>query len=120
MITKEEFVKFITEFQFFNKAIDKIEEALTGRPYSCTLFESDWVASVEKMLDVFIESHFTDKGIDWICYFLFENVDDKAAYVKQEGDMFNEEKEIRYPLDTIDELWDFLLTDKKLYFKDAN
>ena len=33
---------------------------------------------------------------------------------------FNEEKEIRYPLDTTDELWNFLQTDIKAYFKNAN
>ena len=31
----------------------------------------------------------------------------------------NEEKEIRYPLGTIEELWDFLLTDIKAYFKNV-
>ena len=54
-----------------------------------------------------------------ICYSLFEDVDDKAAYIKQEGDMFNVEKEIRFSLESADELWDFLLTDKKLYFKNV-
>lgn len=119
MITKEEFNKFITEFQSFNKAIDRIEEALTGRSYSCTLFESDWVASVEKMLDVFMESHFTDKGIDWICYYLFETIDDHLVKVTISADLFNKEHEVEYHLNSIDELWDFLLANKKLYFKNV-
>ena len=119
MISKEQFVKFITEFQFFNKAIDKIEEALTGRPYSCTLFESDWVTSVEKMLDIFIESHFTDEGVDWICYYLFETIEDKRVIVTKEADLFKEKEEVEYHLNSIDELWDFLLTDTKLYFKNV-
>lgn len=119
MITKEEFVKFITEFQSFNKAIDKIEKALTGRSYSCTLFESDWVTSVEKMLDIFIESHFTDKGIDWICYYLFESIDDRLVTITKSADLFNKEEKIEYHLNSIDELWDFLLTDKNLYFKNV-
>ena len=33
--------------------------------------------------------------------------------------MFNEEKEIRYSLESADELWDFLQTDVKAYFKNA-
>jgi hypothetical protein len=33
--------------------------------------------------------------------------------------MFNKEEEIEYHLNSINELWDFLLTDKKLYFKNA-
>jgi hypothetical protein len=119
MITKEEFVKFITEFQSFNKAIDKIEKVLTGRSYSYTLFESDWVTSVEKMLDIFIESHFTNEGIDWICYYLFETIKDKKVTVTKEADLFKEKEEVEYHLNSITDLWDFLLTDKKLYFKNA-
>jgi len=56
---------------------------------------------------------------DLIFYYLFENPDDKAVYIKQDKDIFNEEKEIRYPLDTVEELWNFLLTDTKLYFKNV-
>ena len=119
MITKEEFYKFISSCQEFYNGLERFEKAITGKKFTCNLLETDWGDAVGKMLDAFLDSHFTDYGIDWICYFLFENVDDKAAYVKQEGDMFNEEKEIRYPLDTIDELWDFLLTDKKSYFKNV-
>lgn len=119
MISKELFVKYLEQYQRFNTAFERIEEALMGKKYSSNLYESDWYDSVGAMLDLFLESHFTEYGIDWICYFLFEDIDDKAAYVKQEEDMFNEEKEIRYPLGTIDELWDFLLTDKKSYFKNV-
>ena len=119
MISKELFVKYLKQFQRFNAAVERIEGALTGRRYSSNLYDSDWYDSVGAMLDLFLESHFTECGADWICYYLFEDVDDKAAYVTRDKDIFNEEKEIRYPLDTIDELWDFLLTDKNLYFKNV-
>ena len=119
MITKEEFTKFIQSYQEFQEGIDRLDMAITGRSYPTILFESDWFDSVGRMLDIFLDSNFTSVGVDWITYHLWENVDDKAAYVKQDKDMFNEEKEIRYPLDTIDELWDFLLTDKNLYFKNV-
>ena len=118
MITKEEFVKFISSYQKFDKGVQRLEKSIFGRNiYS--IFESDWCEAVGRMLDTFLDSHFTDTGIDWISYYLWEDVDDKAAYVKQDKDMFNEEKQIRYPLDTIDELWNFLLTDKTLYFKNV-
>jgi len=117
MLTKEEFIKFIESYQEFQNGIDKFDMAITGKNYSSILFECNWYDAVGKMLDVFLDSFFTDSGIDWIFYFLFEDVNDKAAYVKQEGDMFNEEKEIRYPLNTVNELWDFLQTDVKVYFK---
>jgi hypothetical protein len=119
MITKEEFVKYISSYQKFGESVERLEKSITGKNNIYFIFETDWCEAVGKMLDVFLDSNFTDYGIDWISYFLWEDVNDKAAYVKQEEDMFNEEKEIRYPLDTIDELWDFLLTDKKLYFKNA-
>lgn len=119
MITKEEFVKFIESYKEFQESIDNLDIAITGKSYPSILYETNWCDAVGRMLDAFLDSHFSVYAIDWICYFLWEDVDDKAAYVKQDKDMFNEEKEIRYPLDTIDELWDFLLTDKKLYFKNV-
>ena len=119
MITKGEFIKFIQSYIEFQDSVDNFDKAITGKSYPSILFETKWYEAVGRMLDSFLDSHFTDYGIDWICYFLFEDVDDKAAYIKQEGDMFNEEKEIRYSLESADELWDFLLTDKKLYFKNV-
>ena len=119
MITKEEFIKFIQSYIEFQDSVDNFDKAITGKSYPSILFETKWYEAVGRMLDSFLDSHFTDYGIDWICYFLFEDVNDKAAYIKQEGDMFNEEKEIRYSLESADELWDFLLTDKKLYFKNV-
>ena len=119
MISKELFVKYLTHYQRFNTAFERIEEALMGKKYNSNLYESDWYDSVGAMLDLFLESHFTEYGADWICYYLFEDVDDKAAYIIRDKDMFNEEKEIRYPLDTIDELWDFLQSNVKLYFKNV-
>lgn len=119
MITKEEFIKFVQSYIEFQESIDKFDMAITGKNCPTILFETKWYEAVGRMLDSFLDSHFTDYGIDWICYFLFEDVNDKAAYIKQEGDMFNEEKEIRYSLESADELWDFLLTDKKLYFKNV-
>lgn len=119
MITKGEFIKFIQSYIEFQDSVDNFDKAITGKSYPSILFETKWYEAVGRMLDSFLDSHFTDYGIDWICYFLFEDVNDKAAYIKQEGDMFNEEKEIRYSLESADELWDFLLTDKKLYFKNV-
>lgn len=119
MITKEEFIKFIQSYIEFQESVDNFDKAITGKSYPTILFETKWYEAVGKMIDSFLDSHFTDFGIDWISYFLWEDTDDKAAYVKQEGDMFNEEKEIRYPLESADELWNFLLTDKKLYFKNV-
>ena len=50
---------------------------------------------------------------------MFEDIEDKLVTVKQDKDIFNEEKEIEYHLNSLEELWDFLLTDKKAYFKNV-
>ena len=117
MITKEEFIKYLTQYQIFDKGLERISEALSGSRYGIPIFECDWAEAVGIMLDTFIDSHFTEKGSDWIMYFLFEDVDDKKVIFAEE-DIFGE-KEKEYHLNSLDELWDFLLTDKKKYFKDG-
>jgi hypothetical protein len=118
MITKEEFSKFISKYQSFKDAIDRFGEALGGKSFYY-LFETDWYEDVAEMLDTFIDSHFTEKGADWIYYYLFEDIDDHRVFITKGADLFNGEAEIEYHLNSIDELWDFLLNDTKLYFKNA-
>lgn len=119
MITKKEFFKFIEAFKIFEKGLDRISIALSGSKYGIPLFESDWGDAVGEMLDVFLDSHFTVEGADWVYYYLFEDIEDKLVEVTKSADMFNEERKIEYHLNSLDELWDFLLTDKKAYFKNA-
>jgi len=120
MITKEEFTYYITLFQDFEKSIERIENALGGETGRCYLFESDWYCSVCKMLDTFIDSHFTETGHDWIDYFLYEEIDDKVVTIEKEADLFQGKDKVEYHLNSIDELWKFLLTDPELYFKNYN
>lgn len=117
MITKEEFTKFITQYQIFEKALDRLSEALSGSKYGLPLFETDWGEAVGKMLDIFLDSHFTKDGVDWVTYYLFEDVEDKEVTFTEQ-DIFGEKK-FEYHLNSIDELWNFLLIDKVRYFKNA-
>ena len=119
MITKKEFTKFINQYQIFDTALNRISEAVSGSKYGLTLFETDWGEAVGKMLDIFLDSHFTEEGVDWVIYYLFEDIEDKLVIVTEPADMFNKEKKIEYHLNSLDELWDFLLTNKKTYFKNA-
>ena len=119
MITKKEFEEFLKQYNKFNEAISRMEEAISGKSYRINLYETDWSEAVEDMLFIFLKSHFTEAGIDWITYYLFEDIEDKLVTVTIPADIFEEEKEIEYHLNSLDELWDFLLTDKKLYFKYA-
>jgi len=118
MITKEEFVKYLTEYQSFEKSIDRLGEALGGKGYYY-IYECDWYDNVGQMLDIFIDSHFTESGADWIFYYLFEDISDKKVKIKIEEDLFEEEKEIEYHLNSLEELWNFLLINKNLYFKNV-
>ena len=117
MITIEEFSKYIIAYKNFEQAINRMEEAISGSKYGCNLWEFDRYSSVGKMLDIFVDSHFTEKGADWVYYYMFEDIKDKKAIVEVE-DMFGTSKK-EYHLNTVDELWNFLLTDKKLYFKNV-
>lgn len=119
MISKEDFFKYLTKFQTFEQAIDRMEIAISGSKYGCNLWESDWYSAVGEMFDIFIDTHFTEQGADWVSYYMFEDIEDKLVTVKQERDIFGEEREIEYHLNSIDELWDFLLTDKETYFKNV-
>ena len=119
MISKEDFFKFISEFQTFEQAVDRMEIAISGSKYGCNLWESDWYSAVGKMFDIFIDTHFTEQGADWVSYYMFEDIEDKLVTVKQERDIFGEEREIEYHLNSLEELWNFLLTDKKAYFKNV-
>ena len=99
MINKEEFTEYILNYQAFEQAISRMEEAFSGKKYGCNLFDCDWVDSVGKMLDIFMESHFTETGSDWVFYYLFED-----------------EKEEHYEFNSLEELYDVMLKFKNDYF----
>ena len=119
MITKEEFFGFLKAFQTFDSGMDRFVEALSGNKYSISIYEMDWGNAVGKMLDTFVDSHFTEAGADWVNYYLFEPIKDKKVTVTLEGDMFRGPGVVEFHLNSIEELWEFLITDKKAYFKNA-
>ena len=102
MITKKEFVDFINNYQAFIKDIERIEEVISGKKFGLNLFECSWYESVGRMLDIFLETHFTEVGCDNIYWWLFE-----------------EKSEIEYDVNNIEDLYDYLVKFKKDYIKDA-
>ena len=116
MIVKKDLYCFIAEFQSFEKAIERMEKAISGRKYGCNLFETDWYESVGKMLDTFLESHFTEDGCDLITWWLFEDVD-HIIYEHVDPDLFNGEIEIEYDVNEFDRLWSYMVKHEKDYFK---
>lgn len=117
MITKKEFINFIEEYQKFDKAVERLEEAISGKKYGCNLFESDWFQAVGRMFDIFLESHFNEDGQDLINWFVFEDVNHIITY-KTDPDLFGN-SEIKYDVNDINDFWNYLVTYKEEYFKDV-
>ena len=118
MISKKEFKDFISEYTKFDKAIERIENAISGSKYGCNLFECDWYISTGKMLDIFLNSHFTEEGCDIINWWMFEDVD-HIIYQTVDSDLFNGRTEIQHDVNNIEDLWNYLLKNKKELFKDV-
>ena len=114
MINKELFVKYLEQYQRFNTAFERIEEALMGKKYSSNLYESDWYDSVGAMLDLFLESHFTEYGRDLINAYLFE--DCREFWVSKGKTLFEDKKEEHYEYNSLEELYDVMLKFKNDYF----
>ena len=116
MITKEEFIKFISSYQEFYNGLERFEKAITGKKFTCNLFETDWGDAVGKMLDVFLDSHFTEHGCDLISWWIFEDVDHIITQTV-DSDLFNGKSEIEYDINNIEDLWSYLTKFSSDYFK---
>ena len=117
MISKELFVKYLTQYQRFSSAFERIEEALMGKPYSSNLYESDWCDAVGCMLDVFLQSHFTEEGQDLINAYLFE--DCREFWINIDKDLFTDKGKEHYKYNSLEELYDVMLKFKNDYFLNA-
>jgi len=114
MISKELFIKFLSQYQRFDQAYERIDEALMGKKYHSNLYDSDWYDAVGNMLDLFLESHFTDNGQDLINAYLFE--DCREFWVNKDKTLFEDEKEEYYEFNSLEELYDVMLKFKNDYF----
>jgi len=110
MITKEEFIKYLNEWKSFETSIDAIGICVFANEYS--VWETKFADAAGKMLDIFINSHFTEEGSDLINWYLFESVQ-KTITIPET--LFEPSKKIS--LESLDDLWDFLKSDSKIYFK---
>lgn len=115
MITKEIFIKFINQFNSFVQGIERLENAIKGSGGYCELFETDWFINAEGMYDTFLESHFTESGIDLINWWKFENVD-HIIWQKTNPDLFIGKSEIEYNVNELEDLWNYMIKYKEDYF----
>ena len=118
-MTFENFEDTINSFKTFEDAIRRISYSLSGTKYMVELFESDWYTAVDRMLDSFIDSYFTEEGKDLIYSFLFDSLEGEwgvTLWEVKEKDIFRKEKEkIEINLTTLKELWDYLHKDSDIY-----
>lgn len=114
MLTKKEFIKFIEYYQKFSDGVDRFDCAVTGKSYPTLFFETDWFKAVGKMLDIFLDSHFTEEGCDLITWWLFEDVD---HIVYETPNLFSEGKQIEYDINDIEDLWRYIVAFKDWYLK---
>lgn len=88
LVTKEEFKKLIDSYYEQEKRFDTINSILPLSP------ESPFLMWGYDMFHKLLEAYFTEDGVDWIAYYLYENPE-KCYYID----------EVRVPLETIDDLW---------------
>ena len=110
MLTKELFIEAINNYNKFTEAIERISDAISGKDYSCNLFESDWYNAVYHLVDCFLKSHFTLEGADLIYWWIFEDVDKIITIEDENGDKTDMD------ITTIDSLWDYMVSFKHDYF----
>ena len=94
-LTKEEFIKLIEEYQEKHDFIDKACNIFPG------FFENEIVEYANIMFDRLMSVYFTDEGVDWIAWWLFErlNVDEPQAW---------DENHKVIPTSTIEDLWEIV------------
>ena len=100
MITFNHFEEAIKIIQEFSQEIDKFEEM------GYYIAEMPIVDMTSQLLDVFIKSHFTEKGTDLVYWWLYENVEKVITLENNE----------KVYIETLEDLWDFMITDKDTYF----
>lgn len=110
MMNKNDFVKIIEQHQAFEKGIERIEKALMGNRYNSNIFESDWVQAEYIMFDTILTSVLTNEGWDLVTWYLYEDVA-KDIYEK-DGKVVE--------LNSIEDLYDYLITHKEDYFWTKN
>lgn len=112
MISKEDFVKVITDYQDYRNRVEQVSEVL-----GTDFLYSDWMEYPHFLFQDYISSHFNEEGIDWINWWLFEKPESTKGEAQAWDANHNE-----IPTETVEDLWnivenhrlnDFEFLDKK-------
>ena len=97
MITKDEFITLINDYQKWSEQVDKASEVLG----ISTLFESNLIDYTSRLFDKTINILFDENGIDDIYWWLYEKSGNPDLKMWDENG-----KEI--PTDTVEDLWNIV------------
>lgn len=91
MLSKEEFVKYLTNWDIFWNIITEDDVFVPT------------LVPVSKMMEIFLKSHFTGEGVKFIMEWIFKN--NKSTTLTYDGLFGDDEK---YVIDNINKLWDYV------------
>lgn len=96
MITKEQFIKLITDHRKHNDRLDEIEDVLGLAIYDC-----DWVEYGNILFDEVLGLLFQEEGVDDINWWLYEKCGrpDYKMWDKDGNEI---------PTETLDDLWEIV------------
>lgn len=94
-ISKEEFFKILDEQKAQSERIDKLNDA------GLSLWDSDLVEYGNIMFERVIKAYFTEEGVDWMFWWLYEKAGDP------EMKAWNEDHD-EIPMETREDLWRYI------------
>lgn len=96
MITKEQFIKLITDHRKHNDRLDEVEDVLGLAIYDC-----DWVEYGNILFDEVLGLLFQEEGVDDINWWLYEKCGrpDYKMWDKDGNEI---------PTETLDDLWEII------------
>ena len=108
MQNKEWFKQFIEQYTIFWRGVKRLSEAVYSEEIdNYDLFDSDWGKASEELFDLTLGIVFTDEGVDIINTWFY-----KWDWLLPKD--FDFEK-----IQTSEDLWNYLLKHKELYFKNV-
>lgn len=96
-MTKERFIKLIENAQNYNKELDRWSD------FGIDFFELPISELGWNFLNVVLPELFSDEGVDWINWWLFE----KPGFGEDPNQAYDEDGNV-IPTDTIDDLWNIV------------
>lgn len=102
MITKEEFIKLISDYQKWNKRIDEVEKVL-----NFCLLNLDWIEYSNVLFDTTLSILFKKDAVDSINWWLFERP------MFPPGPKMWDKEGNEVPTETIEDLWSIVKDSRK-------